>query len=246
MNQMYKLMSKHASIRKYKDEDIKEEDLDKILKGAQFAPSSINGQQWSIIVIRDKETKKKIATLSGGQKWIEEAPVFLLFVADYYRIAIALEKENKEFKNIESIEATMVSCVDVGIAFSNAMNMAESMGYGTVPIGAVRREPMEIIQLLELPKYVYPILGMCVGVPDENPIQKPRFPKQAVVHNEKYNTDVEDSLNQYDETIKEYMRDRTEGKDVRTWSEGVSTIYSYIYFPKVYPTLKQQGFDNDK
>lgn len=246
MNQMYELMSKHVSIRKYKDEDIKEEDLNKILKSAQFAPSSINGQQWSIIVIKDNETKKKIATLAGGQKWIEDAPVFLLFVADYYRAAIALEKENKEFKNIESIESTMVASVDVGIAFSNAMNVAESMGYGIVPIGAVRREPMDIIELLELPKYVYPILGMCIGVPDESPALKPRLPEQAVIHEEKYNTDLEDLVDEYDETIKKYMNDRTQGNDVRTWSEGISEIYSLVYFPKVYQTLKQQGFENEK
>lgn len=246
MSQVYEVISNHVSIRKYKNENIKNEDLDKILKSTQFAPSSINGQQWSVIVIKEKETKKKIAALAGGQKWIEQAPVFLIFVADYYRTALALKKENKEFKNIESIEATMVSCVDIGIAFSNAMNVAESMGYGIVPIGAVRREPMEIIKLLELPKYVYPILGMCIGVPDEKPMKKPRMPEEAVIHREKYNKDLEDLVNQYDETIKEYMNTRTQGKDVRTWSKGISSVYDKVYFPKVYPSLKQQGFTNDK
>lgn len=246
MNKVYEVISNHVSIRKYKDEDIRSEDLDKILKSTRFAPSSINGQQWSIIVIKDKETKKKIADLTGGQQWIEKAPVFLVFVADYYKTNLALKKENKEFKNIESIEATMVSCVDVGIAFSNAMNVAESMGYGIVPIGAVRREPMEIIKLLELPKYVYPILGMCIGVPDEKPMQKPRLGKEAMIHEEKYNKNLEDSIDQYDKTIKEYMDTRTQGKDVRTWSKGISSVYDKVYFPKVYPSLKQQGFTNDK
>lgn len=246
MNKVYEVISNHVSIRKYKDEDIKNEDLDKILKSTRFAPSSINGQQWSVIVIKDKETKKKIADLTGGQQWIEKAPVFLVFVADYYKTNLALKKENKEFKNIESIEATMVSCVDVGIAFSNAMNVAESMGYGIVPIGAVRKEPMEIIKLLELPKYVYPILGMCIGVPDEKPMQKPRLGKEAMIHEEKYNKNLEDSVDQYDKTIKEYMDTRTQGKDVRTWSKGISSVYDKVYFPKVYPSLKQQGFTNDK
>lgn len=76
---MYELMSKHVSIRKYKDEDIKEEDLSKILKSAQFAPSSINGQQWSIIVIKDNETKKKIATLTGGKNGLKK-PLYFFFL----------------------------------------------------------------------------------------------------------------------------------------------------------------------
>lgn len=246
MSKTYEVISNHTSIRRYKDEDIKEEDLNKILKSTQFAPSSMNGQQWSVIVVKDKETKRKIATLTGGQKWIEEAPVFLVFIADYYRTAIALKKENKEFRNIESIESTMVASVDVGIAFSNAMNVAESMGYGIVPIGAVRREPMEMIKLLDLPKYTYPILGMCIGIPDENPMKKPRFPEEAVIHKERYNKDLDDLVDRYDETIKKYMDIRTQGEDLRTWSQGISAVYDKIYFPKVYPSLKQQGFINDK
>ena len=122
---VFDTIKKHRSIRKYKDKDVKQEDLDKILEAAQLAPSSINGQQWSIIVIKNDETKKQFAELTGGQEWVAKAPVFLVFVADYYRAGIALKKEGKEFKNIESIEATMVSAVDVGLAFSNAMNVAE-------------------------------------------------------------------------------------------------------------------------
>lgn len=105
---------------------------------------------------------------------------------------------------------------------------------------------MEIIELLELPKYVYPILGMCIGVPDESPMKKPRFPEEAVIHREKYNKNLEGLINQYDDIIKEYMNARTEGEETRTWSQGISSVYDKVYFPKVYPTLKQQGFKNDK
>lgn len=242
----YEVMKKHRSIRKYKDQDVKSSDLERILEAAQLAPSSINGQQWSVIVIKNQEKKKKFAELTGGQKWIEEAPVFLVFVADYYRTAIALKKEGKEFKNIESIEATMVSSVDIGLAFSNAMNVAEEMGYGIVPIGAIRRDPKTVIELLELPELVYPVLGMCIGVPDEDPMTKPRFPKEAMIHNEKYNRDLNGLVDEYDEIIKEYMSERTNGKDVRGWSEGVSGTYCEVYFPEVHGTLKKQGFKNEK
>ncbi len=243
---IYEVMKNHRSIRKYKDQDVKADDLDKILEAAQLAPSSINGQQWSVIVVKDEAKKKEFAELTGGQGWVAETPVFLVFVADYYRAAMALKKENKEFKNIESIEATMVSCVDIGLAFSNAMNMAESLGYGIVPIGAIRRDPEKAIELLELPEFVYPVLGMCIGVPDEDPMKKPRFPKKAIVHNEKYNRDLEGLVDEYDEIIKDYMSERTNGEDVRTWSQGISSTYSMVYFPKVYASLKKQGFKNEK
>lgn len=34
--------------------------------------------------------------------------------------------------------------------------------------------------------------------------------------------------------------------EIRNWSQGVSGIYSTVYFPKVYDSLKAQGFKNDK
>ena len=243
---VFDTIKKHRSIRKYKDRDVKQEDLDKILEAAQLAPSSINGQQWSIIVVKNDETKKQFAELTGGQEWVAKAPVFLVFVADYYRAGIALKKEGKEFKNIESIEATMVSAVDVGLAFSNAMNVAEQLGYGIVPIGAVRRDPKKVIELLDLPELVYPVVGMCIGVPDENPMSKPRFPKEAMIHQEKYNRDIDDVVDEYDDIMRKYMDKRTDGEDIRGWSEGIVGTYSVVYFPEVYGTLKKQGFKNDK
>lgn len=246
MKDIYQVTQAHQSIRKYKDSPVKEEDLKKILEAAIHGPSSINGQQWSVIVIKDPETKGKIAELAGGQTWIANCPVFLLYVMDYNIINKKMEKAGLEFANAESIEATMVGSVDCGIAFSNSMNVAEAMGYGIVPIGAVRREPYELIKLLNLPKYVYPVVGMCIGVPDEDPGLKPRMPYEAVVHEEKYNDNLDEVISEYDKTVEKYMNDRTGGKDVHSWSQGVGAIYSRVYFPKVKGSLEQQGFTNEK
>lgn len=246
MQRVYDVISKHRSIRKYKNEPVKEEDLQRILNAVRHAPNSVNGQQISVVVVKDQATKDKIADLTGGQPWIAQAPVFLVFVADYTRVALALQREGLPFGNMESIEATMVCCVDSGIGFANAMNVAEEAGYGIVPIGAVRREPQEIINLLKLPKYVYPIVGMCVGIPDENPAMKPRIPLEMLVHQEHYHPVDPDALARYDQEVAAYMEKRTGGKDVRDWSTTASQVYKQVYFPKVYRTLKDQGFENSK
>lgn len=246
MNQLYEMMTNHTSIRAYTEAPVKEDDLHKIINAAIHGPSSINGQQWSVVVVKNQETKKKIADLTGGQVWIEKAPVFLMFVGDYYRTAKALAKQQQSFANMESIEATMVASVDAGIAFSSAMTMAESLGYGIVPIGSVRREPYQLIELLDLPEYVYPIVGMCIGVPAEKPGLKPRFPYQVMVHEEKYNRQIDQALTDYDQVIEEYMTQRTNGQDSRNWSQGVGAVYSRVYFPKVKGSLEQQGYTNTK
>lgn len=246
MKDIYQLMTNHRSIRKYKEQEIPKTDLDKILNAAIHCPSSVNGQQFSIIVIKDKAKKDKIAELAGGQQWIAQAPVFLVFVADFYRVSQALKERDVVFANGESIENTLVGAVDCGLAFGNAMNMAESMGYGIVPIGAVRREPIELIEMLQLPPYVFPIVGMCIGVPDEMPMLKPRLPMEVMVHEETYHKDNQELIDQYNQIIKEYMTKRTDGQDVRDWGHGVSSVYKKVYYPKVKEALNQQGFTNVK
>ncbi|MGX8796737.1 NADPH-dependent oxidoreductase [Fusibacter sp. JL298sf-3] len=246
MKDIYEVMMNHKSIRKYKEEPVPQKDLKKILNAAIHGPTSINGQQFSILVVKDQAKKDKIAELAGGQPWIAQAPVFLIFLADYHRVAETMKRDGLAVENMDSIEATMVGSVDCGIAFGNAMTMAESMGYGIVPIGAIRREPYEIIEMLELPKYVYPVVGMCVGLPDESPMLKPRFPYEVMVHEETYAADVKAAIEAYDQVVTDYMNERTQGADVRTWSQTVSGVYKQVYFPKVKGSLEKQGYTNEK
>ncbi len=246
MTHVYDVLTEHRSIRKYKSDEVDEKHLEMILRAAQAAPSSVNGQQWSIIVVKDQEKKDELAALTGDQSWVSQAPIFLVFVADYNRANLAAEKNNQELKLTQSVESIMVACVDVGLASGNAIAVAESLGYGIVPIGGVRREPDKVIELLELPKYVYPIMGLCIGMPDEKHDKKPRLPIQAVVHHETYNKDQMVDIDLYDDMINQYLMERSGGKKDTNWSKQLSELYSRVYYPKVYPTLKQQGFDNDK
>lgn len=241
MNLTIESILNHRSIRKYKDGGLDDQTLDAILDAAQAAPSSINGQQMSIIVVKSQEKKDKIAQFAGGQPWISQAPVFLLFVMDFYRTKLAAEKNGQTLVIPSNMEGTLVGSIDVGIALGNTINAAESLGLGTVCIGGIRNNPQGMIDLLGLPEYVYPVVGLCIGEPDEQVKQKPRMPKSAVVFNETYNTDLHDTLAEYDETITNYMTER--GSDqVHNWSGFISHIYNKVYFPQVSPTLRSQGF----
>lgn len=246
MTDLIQMIKNHRSIRNYTDEQVKEKDLQAIIESAIHAPSSINGQQWSLLVVKDQVKKEQLAQLCGGQPWIAKAPVFMIFLMDYYKIAKKMEEYGYPFEHSTSIESIMVGSVDVGIAFSNAMNAAESLGYGIVPIGGVRNEPNEIIALLELPKYVYPVLGMCIGVEEGKQEVKPRLPYEAMVSVDVYNQNSDLYVKAYDETIKEYMSKRTNGKNQRSWSEAVASAYKAVSSTKVRDSLKEQGFTNEK
>lgn len=246
MNETIKVMKNHRSIRKYKNEMISDEVMDILIDVAQHAPNSINGQQSSIIVIKDKETKKKISEYAGGQPWIDECPVFLVFVMDFYKTKLACDKNGRTQTITDSVESIIVGCVDIGLGMQNVITAAESLGLGTVCIGGIRNNPSDIIKILNLPEYTYPVVGLCLGYPADNSALKPRMAKEAYCHMEKYNKEILNSaIDSFDEIIAKYLAEGSREQKVN-WSSTTSNAYQHVYFPKVYPTLKEQGFKNDK
>lgn len=242
MNDVIKSLLSHRSVRSYQDKPVDEADLDQIIRAAQAAPNWINGQHVSIVAVKDRQRRKRMAELCGHQKHVEEAPVFLVFCADFYRISLACEMEQTPMKALEDIDPLIVGATDVGIALGTAVAAAESLGLGTVPIGGIRRNALEVINELQLPAYVIPVCGLCVGYPDEDPGLKPRLPKEAVYFEEKYNRDLAPFIREYNETYARYLSERSRGKRAGNWTQLVASYYSKPYYKGVPEMLKQQKF----
>lgn len=247
MNEVIKQLGKHSSVREFvTNKDVSEEQVETIIQSAMAAPNWINGQQVSVIAVRDPQRKMLLAKAAGNQKWVEEASVFLVFCMDFSRAKMAAEKNNKEFRIVDDVEAIIIGSTDVGITLGSAVIAAESMGLGTVPIGGIRKNADDVIKILELPEYVYPISGLAIGYPEVIPGQKPRLPLQATYHKEHYNmSEQADLIKLYDETMASYMSERTNGQDTSNWSSKVAAFYETRYEPyaKVTSsTLKKQGF----
>lgn len=247
MNEIIKHLKNHRSVRKYDpNKDVNKEQVKAIIESAMAAPNWVNGQQVSIIEVRDPEKKATMAKAAGEQKWIEEAPVFLIFCMDFYRAHLAAQKKEKELRVVMDINSIIIGSSDVGIALSSAVIAAESMGLGTVPIGGIRRNPQTFIELLQLPEYVFPITGLVVGYPREIPEQKPRLPLMATYHKEQYDRDIQKNvIDEYDQTISSYMTERTKGKSSEDWSSKVAASYETRmenYIKYVEPILRKQGF----
>ncbi|NLJ99146.1 MAG: NADPH-dependent oxidoreductase, partial [Tissierellia bacterium] len=84
-NDMINLLMNHVSIRKFKDKEVDQGSIDTIIECAQMAPTSNNLQTYTIIEVRDENKKEKLSKISGGQNWVVEAPLVLLFCADLNR-----------------------------------------------------------------------------------------------------------------------------------------------------------------
>ncbi|KAG4081391.1 oxygen-insensitive NADPH nitroreductase [Neocallimastix lanati (nom. inval.)] len=248
MNPVLESLFKHKSIRKYKDQPLEQEKLDLIIKAAQAAPNWCNAQHVSIIAVKDQAIKDKLSVWCNNQPYIASCPVFLVFCADFYRTSIIFEK-NGDTKNteelVQQLDNLFVGAHEVGIAMENAIVAAESMGLGTVCIGSIRRNCLDVVKELNLPKYVIPMIGLCVGYPDDNPGLKPRLPAKAVYFEDRYDTThVKEAIDEFDDQYNKYLSSRDSNERDSNWSKSVYSIYTHLigYYDDDFPMLKQQGY----
>jgi FMN reductase (NADPH) len=140
---------------------------------------------YSAVVIQDAERKSQMAELCGGQRHIEEAPVFIAWCADLSRLDRMCKQRGCDHV-YEYLENFMLASVDTAILMQTATIAAESLGLGMCYIGAIRNNAQGVIDLLDLPRLVVPVSGMTLGWPQKESTPRPRLPLDGIVHWEHY------------------------------------------------------------
>ena len=194
------LIHKHGSVRRYKPDPVPASVIETIVAAAQRASTSSNLQAYSVVAVTDADKRAALAKLCGGQSHIVQAPVFLAWCADRYRLERANQMRGYEH-NAETVENFLVSAVDAAIAAQNAALAAESMGLGICYIGSIRNDTAGVINLLGLPKHVFPITGMTIGWPESPPRIRPRLSQEVILHWESYDIEQENALLAYDQAM---------------------------------------------
>src|ERR1019366_1368230 len=115
MNETLRIQKAHRSIRNFKTDPVSDEILDQIIAAAHQAPSSMNAQEISLVVVRDPARRASIAELAGGQAWIAQAPVFIVVVIDFRKTTVGMKKAGQEQVIHESMEGFGAASVDAGI-----------------------------------------------------------------------------------------------------------------------------------
>ncbi|KAG1663432.1 NADPH-flavin oxidoreductase [Nymphon striatum] len=190
-----------------------------IILCGQAAASSSFIQAYSVIRVTNAESRIQIAEAAGGQRWVEEAPEFLVFCADLKRIEVACIAQGAGALE-GNTEHFLAASVDVALMAQNILLAAESMELGGVFIGGIRNDPQLVSNLLDLPDQVYPVFGMCIGWPAIDPDVKPRFPVKTILHQESYaEHKVEAQVESYDSQMKAYYQSRSGKTRASNWSE---------------------------
>ena len=133
----------------------------------------------------EKEIKKALSPLHFGQPMVENAPIVLTFCADFHRFTqwCELRNANPGYNNVLSF---INAASDTLLFVQNFTTLAEDAGLGTCYLGTTVYNPKGIIDILHLPKLVFPIATITVGWPDESPEQTDRLPLNGIIHNDTY------------------------------------------------------------
>lgn len=243
MNDTLKLLHNHTSVRSFTDQPLTEEQRDVIFKAANQTSSFSLLQAVSIIRITDPDLRKRVMQLSANQPYIEEAAEFWIFCADFNR-----NHQIAPDVDLDYIEFLLIGSFDAGLMAQNALTAAESMGLGGVYIGGVRLNIAELTEVLHVPKYVVPLVGLCIGHPaGEKPGLKPRLPQSMVMFDNQYQPLDEDKLANFDQQMREYYQDRPVRapftvKKVKGWTDHVEDHLERSILPSMLEYLNKQGF----
>ncbi|WP_287584815.1 nitroreductase family protein [Candidatus Borrarchaeum sp.] len=169
---VYEAIRKRKSVRRYKDKEVEQEKLTRILEAARLAPSASNKQEWRFVVVQDKEKRRKLsAEAARGQKFVEEAPVV---------IACCAETDNHEMTC-----GQLCYPIDVAIAIDHITLAAVEEDLGTCWIGAFYEDKAK--NILNIPDRIRIVELLTLGYPADDSIKKKsRLPIETIVKWEKW------------------------------------------------------------
>jgi FMN reductase (NADPH) len=191
----------HSSIRAYRPDPVPKHLVETIVESGQRASTSSNLQMVSVVAVTDAGTRARLHELCARHAHLLQAPVFLAWCADLNRLDRVCRMRGYE-QEARYVENFLVAAVDAAIAEQNAALAAESLGLGICYIGAIRNHMQDVIDLLELPRLVFPVAGMTLGWPAVERFIRPRLPLRAILHWERYAARGEEAaLLEYDQAM---------------------------------------------
>ncbi|MGE0418152.1 MAG: NADPH-dependent oxidoreductase [Acetobacteraceae bacterium] len=247
-NEVVETILNHRSVRGFLPTALPDGMLELLVASAQSASTSSNLQVWSVVAVEDPERKSRLADLAGKQQFIRDAPLLLVWLADLNRLDSIAADRQTQVEGTHYLEAFILGVVDAALAAQSAVIAAESMGLGTVYIGAMRNLPEQVAAELNLPPHVFAVFGMSVGYPDptkETGI-KPRLPQDVVLHREQYDPELKRAaIETYNGIARDFMREQ--GMKEQDWTSQATgrlrDVPALHGRDRMRDALKNLGFD---
>ncbi len=197
MNPTLTLLQNRRSVRAYSDQPISAEEREQILAATFRAPTAGNMMLYAIIEVTSQSLKEKLAVSCDNQPFIVQAPLVLLFLADYQRwfdfythcaVKARSQELGRPYRTPQAGDL-LLACCDALIAAQTAVIAAESLGIGSCYIGDILEQCETHRSLFNLPPYTLPITLLCFGHPlsSQPPANfSPRFGQEYILHQNSY------------------------------------------------------------
>ncbi|MCK5135770.1 MAG: NADPH-dependent oxidoreductase [Bacteroidales bacterium] len=242
----------HKSIRKYKNEPVPENILQRILEAGIRASTTGNMQVYSIIVTTDDAIKEELAPCHFSQPMVIQAPVVLTFCADFNRFNKWCRLRNAE-PGYDNFLSFFTAAIDALLVAQNVCVAAEDAGLGICYLGTTTYTAGRIIDILGLPQGVVPVTTVTLGYPDEEPDLTDRLPLAAVVHMEKYrdysDPDIEKFYREKEliTTYQEFVKENNKETLAQVFTDVRYKKTDNVLFSRaLIDILEQQGFMNNQ
>lgn len=182
----------HASVRRFERGPVPDDVVAALEAALVRGPTSSALHSYSHVIVRDAARKRRLATLAGDQRWIDEAPLLVVGCADLRRSREIVRARGYRY-TAHDLRMLVSATADLTVGLQNASLVAQSLGFGTVMLGGVLNGSLEIARTLGLPSRVVPLVGLSVGRPagDRWPAPRPRLPLRLLVHHESWSLDEE-------------------------------------------------------
>lgn len=136
---------------------------------------------------------------------------------------------------------------DAVLALHAMETAAYSLGLGCVILGSLLNDVPALIDLLNLPEYTYPVLGIAIGKPDQAPAIKPRMPRSMQFFENEYPSSDEkllSGLDSFDAEVHKYYDLRDTERPVDAFSDQIAAnaIDEGVNAKAVAVQAKRQGF----
>ena len=145
------LIKDRFSCRKFKDQSVEQEKIDKILEAAMVAPTAVNKQPQKILVLTDRE---KLADLKKCTKYDFDAPLCFIICTD------------KEKAYSRGYDQKNSAEIDASIATTHMMLQAQDLGLGTTWVMAFN--PIAVRECYSIPDNLEILALLPTGYPAED------------------------------------------------------------------------------
>lgn len=189
-------IEKRRSIRKYKTDPIEKPVIEEIIRAGILAPSAKNRQPWKYIVYTKSSKEQLLDAMEkglirekSGKALLPESAFGLpdafhtlqIMRAAPVIIIILNENGRSPYEEINTDKRVSEICdsLSIGASVENMLLRATEVGLGTLWIANTCFAYDEMVEYIGTESQL--IGAVALGIPDEEPVQRPRKPLKDVV-----------------------------------------------------------------